>query len=305
MERTEQQLQRLRQVFRGKILLDEGLASHTTFRIGGSTDFYVYPKDLEDLTAVSDFCAREGMKRFIIGNGSNILFSDEGFRGLVVDLSSTFTHIKSRENHVTVGAGVPLAKVLKYCIERGFKGLEWCAGIPGLMGGAVRTNAGAQGSEIGEVLESCRILDSLNTLERKSREQMNFSYRNVNLPSDVVIVECILSLGEGNPAEMERLSQAFLKQRKEKQPLSLPSAGSVFKNPPGVAAGKLIEDSGCKGLRIGDAEVSRKHANFIVNCGRASAMDVRRLIDEVRERVDSRFGVKLETEIHLEGFRNE
>jgi len=163
-------------------------------------------------------------------------------------------------------------------------------------------NAGAYGHEFGDMLDSCRILDPTGSLEKKERKEIHFNYRYVNIPSAAVIVECVFRLDEGNPSEMERIRQAYLKERKLKQPLTLPSAGSVFKNPPGLSAGRLIENAGCKGLRIGDALVSKKHANFIVNCSCASAEDVRRVIGEIQKKVLERHSVQLETELRMEGF---
>ncbi len=302
MEKTTVLFKKLRQVFRGKILTNELLSEHTSFRIGGPADFYLYPKDLEDLIAVVDFCQREGIHRFVIGNGTNLLVNDSGYRGIVIDLSEAFVHINYKGNMVTVGSGVMMRDLLRYCTERGLSGLEPLVGIPGQVGGGIWLNAGAYGREIGDALRSIRLLDKFGTLEKLQREEINMGYRHVDLPHDVIIVEAQFFFSDGNPKEMELVQKSYLKKRKEKQPLSLPSAGSVFKRPPGDYAGRLIEEAGCKGLRIGDAMVSRKHANFIVNCHLASAQDVRRLIEEVKERVFRRFGVELELEIHLLGF---
>ena len=304
MEKQTQQFQRIRQVFRGRILMDEPLSDHTTFRIGGPADYYLYPKDLEDLSAVVDFCEREDVSRFVIGNGSNLLVSDEGYRGIVIDLSDTFCHVQCKGYVVTVGAGFFLGDLLKFCTERGLSGLEALAGIPGQVGGCIWMNAGAYGGEIADRLTSLRLLDRFGTLERRQREEVDFGYRTANLPQDGIIVEAQFLLLERNPKDMEAVQNEFLKKRKAQQPLSLLSAGSVFKRPPGDYAGRLIEEAGCKGLRIGDAMVSKKHANFIVNCRLASAQDVLRLIDEVRERVLERFDIELELEIQKVGLHD-
>ena len=302
MDPKTQIFKRLKQIFRGIIMLDEPLSKHTSFQIGGPADFYLFPKDLEDLGSVVDFCQREQLLRFTIGNGTNLLVSDKGYRGIIVDLSKTFGHIHYKESTVTVGAGVSLKKYLRYCTERGLSGLESLVGIPGQVGGAIRLNAGAWGGEIGDHLWTVRILDRFGMLERRQREEINIGYRYTDIPPDAIIVEAQFRLAEGNPKEMEAIQNTHLKKRKAQQPLSLPSAGSVFKRPVGHFPGRLIEDAGCKGLRIGDAMVSKKHANFIVNCHLASAEDVLRLIKEVRERVFKRFGVELEQEIHMLGF---
>ncbi|MBN2416555.1 UDP-N-acetylmuramate dehydrogenase [bacterium] len=295
------QYARLRQVVRGGILIDELLAEHTSFRIGGPADYFIAPRDQEDLARLIDFSAREGMRYLVIGKGTNILFSDEGFRGAVIDLTASFTRISCSAGQITAEAGVGMAALVKYCIERGYAGLEWLAGIPGTVGGGLRMNAGAHGQEMADLLHSCRILDAMGTLEKRDRKDLNFGYRTVDIPTTDTILEAVFALEEGNPREMDRLRLAYLRERKEKQPLSLPSAGSVFKNPAGQAAGRLIDIAGCKGLRIGDALVSKKHANFIVNCGCASSEDVRRLIEEIVARVEKRFGIRLELELHVEG----
>jgi UDP-N-acetylmuramate dehydrogenase len=294
--------QALRQIFRGEIRTDEPLSKHTSFRIGGPADFYLYPKDLEDLTNAVDFAQSNKLPKFVIGNGSNLLVSDDGVRGIVIDLSQTFNEIESKENSVTAGAGVVLEDLIHYCGERGLSGFESLIGIPGQVGGGIVLNAGAFDTEISDRLSSVRLMDRFGTLERKRKSELTFGYRMAGIPRDAIVVDAQFLLKEGNPKDMEISQNNYLRKRKEKQPLSLPSAGSVFKRPVGDFAGRLIEDAGCKGLRIGDAMVSRKHANFIVNCRLASAQDVLRLIEEIRERVLKQFQVELELEIHLIGF---
>lgn len=295
-------IQRVKQVFRGRILLDEPLSQHTSFRIGGPADYYVFPRDLEDLNSLLDFCQRDNISRFVIGNGTNILAHDSGFRGVVIDLSETFYNIQNKGKTVIVGAGVQLKKLIRFCTERGLAGLEALAGIPGRIGGCIIMNAGAWGSEISDCLSSIRFLDRFGALEKRMKQDIGFAYRSTDLPTDGVIVEAEFKLSEGNPKEMESIQENHLRERRDKQPLSLPSAGSVFKRPEGDYAGRLIEEAGCKGLRIGDAMVSKKHANFIVNCHLASAQDVIHLMDEVKKRVSDRFQIELVPEIHLLGF---
>lgn len=302
MDPKVQQYNRLKQAFRGKIVVNEPLSEHTSFRIGGAADYYLYPNDLEDLSSVVDFCQRERISRFTIGNGTNLLVSDQGFKGIVIDISETFTHIHCKGSIVTVGAGVNLKDFLNYCTERGLSGLESLVGIPGQVGGGIRINAGAWGEEIFDHLLNVRVLDRLGMLERRQKDEITVGYRYTDIPSDTIIVEAQFHLSDGNPKQMESIQRTKLKERREKQPLSLPSAGSVFKHPPGDYAGRLIEDTGCKGLRIGDAMVSKKHANFIVNCHLASAEDVIRLMREIQNRVSERFGIELEPEIQMMGF---
>lgn len=297
-----QQFQRLREVFKGEILIDEPLNDHTTFRIGGPADFYVYPNDWDDLKNLLILCNEEQIKRFVIGNGSNLLVHDNGFRGIIINLSRGFDTIRSAGLVVYAGAGVSINDLLKYCVERGLSGMEPLIGIPGQIGGAICLNAGAWDMEISNNLLSVEILDEYGTEEKINHDEIEFGYRYTDLPEKGVIVGARFQLKEGNPREMAEKQRGFMKKRKEKQPLSLPSAGSIFKSPTGNYAGRLIEEAGCKGIRIGDAMVSKKHANFIVNVGNATAVDVVRVIEEVKKIVLERFDIQLETEIHQLGF---
>lgn len=305
MEYKKEIIQHFKSQINGLMLIEEPLSKHTTFRIGGPADIYVYPKNLDDLYQIVDFCENEEVPRFTIGNGSNLLVSDQGYRGVVIDLSKTFTEIHSQNTEIQAGAGFLLDSLIQFCMERGLSGLENLFGIPGQVGGAIRLNAGAFGSEIANHLESIQILDRYSTLETLNRKELQTGYRYINLPQEAIIIGAKFVLDDGNPKIMSAIQDKVIKNRRLKQPLSLPSAGSVFKRPPGDYAGRLIEESGCKGLRIGDALVSKKHANFIVNCHLASAQDVLRLIQEVKDRVIQRFGVELELEIHLIGFDTE
>jgi UDP-N-acetylmuramate dehydrogenase len=297
--------QRLRQIFRGKMLIDEPMLKHTSFRIGGNADFYLYPKDLEDLGSVVDFCQREQVNRFIIGNGTNILVSDEGIRGVVIDISETFNQISLKGTIVTAGAGVNLKDLIRYCTQRGLSGFEPLIGIPGQIGGCLRLNAGAYGREVYDCLNNVRLLDASGMMEKRGKKEITVGYRFTSIPEESIVIEAEFSFIEGNPKKMESEQQIFLRERKAKQPLSLPSAGSVFKRPAGDYAGRLIEEAGCKGLRIGDAMVSRKHANFIVNCHLASAQDVLRLMKEVQLRVFKQFRIELNPEIHFVGIKDQ
>ncbi len=304
MKEKAEQFKKLKNIVHGRILVDEPLSMHTSYRIGGPSDYYIYPQDLAELNRIVDFCRQEGIDYFVIGNGTNILVSDSGFRGIVIDLSETFDTIKSSDYKVSAGSGVLLRDLIKYCTQRGLSGLESLVGIPGRVGGCVRLNAGAFGCEIFDSIRRVRLLDEFGTVERIGKDEIKFGYRYTDIPASSIILEVEFYLSEGNPKKMEDIQNLYLKERRDKQPLSLPSAGSVFKSPPGDYAGRLIDEAGCKGLRIGDALVSKKHANFIVNCRLASASDVLRVIEEVRKRVLVRFGVELELEIHLIGFNN-
>ena len=294
--------QRLKKVSRGKILLDEPMSRHTSYKIGGPADIYIRPIDQEDVSGVIDFCNREGIQRYVVGNGTNLLVSDEGLRGVVIDISKAFRHLSNKGNIVTTGAGNSLKKLIEYCTEMGLAGIESLIGIPGQVGGALMLNAGAYNTEITDKIIAVRLLNKQGVLEIRKRSDIQAEYRKTNYPEGSILVEAQFMFQEGNPQEMKDHEKNIMKRRREKQPLSLPSAGSVFKRPANQYAGRLIEEAGCKGLRIGDAMVSRKHANFIVNCHLATAQDVLRVIEEVREKVYRRFKVTLELEIHLIGF---
>ena len=302
MEDKKTRFRLLNQTVRGKILFDEPLSVHTSYRIGGPADFYFFPKDMEDLISAIQICDQMNIPRFVIGNGTNLLVSDEGFRGLVIDLSMAFKDIRSSGLTVTAGAAVTLWDLIGYLTERGLSGMEQLAGIPGQIGGGIVLNAGAFGVEIGQFLTSVAFVDPSGRMLIRQRKEIKMDYRKTDLPPEGVVVQAQFHLNEGNPVEMEAVQRNILAKRREKQPLSLPSAGSVFKRPPGDFAGRLIEEAGLKGLRIGDALVSKKHANFIVNCQSARAADVMRLIEEIRKQVLARFDVELETEIHFLGF---
>jgi len=287
---------------KGKILFKEMLSGHTSYRIGGPADYYITPKDVEDIRTILEIAEKQQLPWFVIGEGSNLLVSDTGFRGIVLDLSKAFNQIDSRGTEMTVGAGVLLWDLLRYCTEFGLTGLEQLTGIPGQIGGGVVLNAGAFDEEIFSTIQSVKFISPTGIIETRDREDIHPGYRKTDLPKNIVILEIELALRNGNPAEIQMIQKEILKKRRDKQPLSLPSAGSVFKRPSGDYAGRLIEEAGCKGLRIGDAMVSRKHANFIVNVHLASALDVMRVINEVKERVLAKSGVMLEPEIHFLGF---
>jgi UDP-N-acetylmuramate dehydrogenase len=295
-------LQKMKHAVRGEIRAREPLAGHTTWKIGGPADFYVSPLDLEDLRSTLEFSRQEGLRCFVIGRGSNLLVSDDGFRGIVIDLAGAFNRISSSGSTVTAGSGVLLSDLVDFCIRKRMKGLEKLSGIPGQVGGAIRMNAGAFGVEAGDRLQSVRLMDFSGTLLQIHREQILMKYRFTDLPADAAILEADFRMDKGDAEEMAETREEILKKRSEKQPLSLPSAGSVFKRPSGDYAGRLIEEAGLKGLRIGDAMISKKHANFIVNCGFATAVDVLRLVEEIQKRVRSQFHVDLELEIQLLGF---
>jgi len=295
-------LQRIKENLRGTVLIDEALARHTSFKIGGPADFYIIPKDEVDLLTLLGLYQNEGIPRFIIGRGTNLLVSDAGFRGIVIDLSRACCNFQIKDSVVIAGAGILIEDLITRSMASELSGAEKLSGIPGSIGGAVMLNAGAFNTEIKDILAAVKLVDTDNQIKNVSRDRIVMQYRWTDISPDAIVLEASFNLQPGIRSEIEKIRMEILAFRRAKQPLSLPSAGSVFKRPPGDYAGRLIEEAGLKGLRIGDALVSEKHANFIVNCGAASASDVYRLITEIQEVILKRFGVSLEPEVRLLGF---
>jgi len=295
-------LQRIKENLRVTVLIDELLAWHTSFKIGGPADFYIIPNDEADLLTLLGLCQSEGIPRFVIGRGTNLLVSDAGFRGVIIDLSRACCNFRIEDSVVIAGAGVLIEDLITRSIASELSGGEKLSGIPGSIGGAIILNAGAFNTEIKDILASVKLVDVDHNLKNVSRDQIVMGYRRTDISPDAIILEASFNLQPGIRSEIEQVRTVILASRQAKQPLSLPSAGSVFKRPPGDYAGRLIEEAGLKGLRIGDAMVSEKHANFIVNCGAASASDVYNLITEIQEIILKRSGISLEPEIRLLGF---
>jgi len=281
------------------ILYDEPMSRHTTFRVGGPADRFVVPSGISDLKTLLKESHR-GEKITLMGAGSNLLVSDRGVRGTVVHTGG-LDWIRVKENRVWVGAGVLLQGLLRKLARRGLGGLECLTGIPGSVGGAVRMNAGTREGSIADRLIAVTLLDRSGRLKKRERSDLVFGYRWMELPPDVWIAGAGLELKPMDPNEIEQKIRERMNGRRKEQPVEFPSAGSIFKNPPGDFAGRLIEAAGMKGERVGDAEVSELHANYIINRGRASASDVLALIRKVREKVERRFGVRLELEIQVLG----
>lgn len=291
----------IRRAFSGRIAIQEPLAKYTTFRIGGPADIYLEPLDKADALSLIRYLRRQELPFFLMGNGSNVLVADEGIRGAVVNLEAGFGYANVQEDGtITAGAGIRLAKFVDFCIGQGCQGAEMLAGIPGTLGGAVIMNAGAYGGEISDHMISVEVIRG-DKLVKIRKEEGGFAYRTSGLHGDVIL-EATFEFPQGVSEEMRMIRRATMLKRNTSQPVKWPNAGSIFKNPPGHFAAKLIQDCGLKGCRVGDAEISDLHANFIINLGGASAHDVLTLIDIAREAVRARFGIELELEIKLVGF---
>ncbi len=294
---------------RGEVRLNEPLANHTSFRIGGPADALVFPADRADLASLLRQVREQRLNYVVLGAGTNLLVRDGGFRGVVISLrrldmigiTREYRSIGGAYAVVVAEAGASLARLLSFALERGLTGMEFAAGIPGTVGGALCMNAGTARGEIGDVVDSVTLLSPAGDEVLRHRDEMAFGYRSSQVPAGHLVLEAKLVLREGEKDRIRDQVKESIGKRKERQPLDLPNAGSMFKNPLDEAAGKLIESAGLKGLTVGRAQVSEKHANFIVNLGNARAADVLKLMDLIKERVLEVHKVRLEPEIKIIG----
>jgi len=291
-------------------ILSEGIGfnypmdRYTTFRVGGKAEAVCFPSELTLLQQTVSYLHDEGIPYLIVGKGSNLLVRDSGIKGVVIMLRGSLAAVErcdAGDNILLAGGGLAIAELLSYCGVEGLAGLEFLAGIPGSVGGAVFMNAGAFEKEIGGMVQEIRVVTGTGDLETMPGSQLNFSYRSSSLPEGSVIHGIKFSLNRDNRDKVSGRIAEYLIERRQRQPLDMPSAGSVFRNPPGDYAGRLIEKAGLKGKRIGGAMISQKHANFIVNTGGAKAEDVIALIDLARNKVKEETGIMLETEIRIVG----
>lgn len=286
----------------GKVLFDEPMKDHTSFKIGGPADVMIIPNSEEDLINAVKLCRENKVQFFIMGNGTNLLVQDGGMRGVVIKINEGLNNIKRSGNNIYCQAGALLTAVSRFAMNESLTGMEFSNGIPGTIGGAVTMNAGAYGGEMKDVIISVRALDKENNILELSNEEMNFRYRGSKVVDDGLIVLSIeIGLKPGKYEDIKAIIDDLTFKRTSKQPLELPSAGSTFKRPVGYFAGKLIEDSGLKGLRHGGAQVSSKHCGFVVNVDNATCKEVMELIKLVQKTVRDNFGVDIETEIKIIG----
>ena len=277
---------------------NEPMDKHTTFRVGGEADALVCVTDSEMLQKIVSYMAKVSQEFFILGKGSNLLVSDKGDRGVILDMSKGLTDVRVEGNTIIAQAGASLPQVAVLAAEHGLSGLEFAAGIPGTIGGAVVMNAGAYDGEMKQVVKKVTVLNQTGEEMELDNATMEFGYRTSIIKNrPFVVQEVVFELEPGDPEEIKKKGAEFNQRRRDKQPLELPSAGSTFKRPEGYFAGKLIMDAGLRGYRIGGAQVSEKHCGFVINVGNASASDIYDLMDEVSEKVYDQFGVKLEPEV--------
>ena len=285
-----------------EILVAEPMKNHTTFRIGGPADALALPKTPEEVAEVVHFCHEHAQPYYVLGNGSNLLVSDEGYRGLVLQLYRNFNDIQVNGETITVQSGAMLAAVARTAYQTGLTGLEFASGIPGTIGGAVVMNAGAYGGEMKNVQKEVTVLTKEGEVLVIPAKALELGYRTSVIPKNGwIVLGAVLQLKKGDQEQILARMEELKEQRITKQPLDLPSAGSTFKRPEGYFAGKLIMDAGLRGFTVGGAQVSEKHCGFVVNRGNATAADVWELICEVKRRVKEMTGVELEPEVKLLG----
>lgn len=282
--------------------LNEPMSRHTTFRIGGPADYYVTPHSKEEIRDVIQACRQAQIPYYILGNGSNLLVGDRGYRGAVIQIFKNFSDIQVEGLEIRAKAGALLSRIAKTAMTNGLTGMEFAAGIPGTLGGAVVMNAGAYGGEMKDILKEAVVLTENGEFLTLTAEELELGYRtSVIAKKRYFVLEAKLALRKGASEEIQAIMEDLHGRRVSKQPLEYPSAGSTFKRPAGYFAGKLIMDAGLRGFSVGDAQVSEKHCGFVINKGRATAEDVRNLMDEVIRKVQEASGVTLEPEVKMLG----
>jgi len=303
MRRQEERAELFRKVFEGypgELRLNEPIAPYTSMKIGGPADAMVFPKSISDMVDLLERLNRSALPYFVLGGGSNLLVRDGGIAGVVIHLKHLNRIETAGPAGLTAQAGAPYPKLSLFAAERGLSGLEFAVGIPGTVGGAVAMNAGIPGEETAAVLEEIILADEAGGVRRVPKGEIAFGYRSAALPKGVV-VSASFSLSPAPAAEIDEKMKRLLQRRREMQPLSYPNVGSVFKNPEGDFAGRLIEAAGLRGRRSGGAQISEKHGNFIINRGEATAESVLALIEEIRQKVRAEFGILLEPEVKVVG----
>ncbi len=286
-----------------QICREEPLSRHTTFRVGGPAEYLVTPQ-IAQIPQVVELCRRYDLSLTVIGNGSNLLIADAGLRGVVMEIGKAASGIRViDEDDLVVSAGTLLSETAAFAAREGLAGMEFAAGIPGSLGGAVVMNAGAYGGEMKDILSGVRVLTQNGEIRVRPADELELSYRHSRMMDEQdIVLEARLNLTQDSTAVIRARMEELRKKRVEKQPLEYPSAGSTFKRPEGYFAGKLIEDAGLRGFRVGDAQVSEKHCGFVINRGAATAAQILELMQEVQRRVREHSGVDLEPEVRLLGF---
>lgn len=284
------------------IYIDEPMRNHISFRTGGNADFFIIPNNLNQLINLIQMCRQNQLPYYIMGNGSNLLVRDKGFRGAIIQIYKNMSEVKITGEEVWAESGILLSSLSNKLMNEHLTGFEFAGGIPGTLGGAIYMNAGAYGGEIKQILISADVIDEYGNMITLTNEELKLDYRRSILQEKgYIVLNAKLKLQKGNIDEIKERMRYLTEQRKAKQPLEMPSAGSTFKRPQGYYAGKLIMDTGLKGHSIGGAQVSEKHCGFVVNKGNASAKDIIELIKHIQNKVQEKFGVFMEPEVRIIG----
>ena len=280
------------------VLVDELMKKHTTFRIGGPADYYVLPKTIEEVKKVTALCKEAEIPYYVLGNGSNLLVSDRGYRGVIIHLYRNMNRIEVEGTRIRAQVGALLSQIAGEALRHSLTGFEFASGIPGTLGGAIVMNAGAYGGEMKDVLQEVTALSQDGEVRVLSREELDLGYRTSVIGKEgYIALEAVIALKEGDMEEIRAVMEDLKERRTTKQPLEYPRAGSTFKRPEGYFAGKLIQDTGLRGFSVGGAQISEKHCGFVINKNNATAEDVVTLMREVSDRVEAKFGVPLEPEV--------
>lgn len=290
--------------FDGEVFAHEPMSKHTSYRIGGNARFFVRVDSISALTQLVDTCDAEGIPWMIVGRGTNLLVSDDGYDGVIITLGRDFRKhtVDPEEGIIVSGAGVALSSVVQDAFRASLAGLEFAVGTPGTIGGAIRMNAGSKDEWIGSLVRDVTTYSPERGLTKRPGTDIHWQYRSTDFAPDETVLECALNVEIVDPFFIRGKMEANLAKRKRTQPLNMPSCGSVFKNPEGASAAKMIDELGLKGTTVGGAQISEKHANFIVNLGDARAADVRELMQIAKSRVQEAYGIELQPEVRLIGF---
>ena len=276
----------------------EPMKSHTTFRVGGPAAYFVTPQTAEEVAEVIEACTQENVPYYIVGNGSNLLVSDKGYDGVIIQIYKQMSRVEVKGREIYAQAGALLSMVAKRALDTELAGFEFAAGIPGTLGGACVMNAGAYGGEMKDVLKSVTVLDKDGNVKKLAKDELELGYRtSVIAKKGYIVLDAVMELKEGKAEEIKALMDDLKERRITKQPLEYPSAGSTFKRPEGYFAGKLIQDADLRGFQVGGAQVSEKHCGFVINKDGATASDVMELMRQVSDKVYDKFGVRLEPEV--------
>lgn len=285
-----------------KVRISEPMNRHTTFRIGGPADYFLLPSTAEEVKKILEICKEKELPYFILGNGSNLLVSDEGYCGVIIQLYRNYGGITVEGTNIRAGAGALLSQIASAAKNASLTGFEFAGGIPGTLGGAVVMNAGAYGGEMKNVLKEVTVMTEQGEIMTIPAEKLEMGYRtSLVKKAGYLVLEAVISLKAGDVEEIKAIMKDLTEKRVSKQPLEYPSAGSTFKRPEGYFAGKLIMDTGLRGYQVGGAQVSEKHCGFVINKGNATAADVCGLMKDVQEKVQEQFGVTLEPEVKFLG----